>query len=412
MELRMLPQEPEKPDILPLFRDQDPQAVIAKAEKDAALYMQNAKPLPFPWYWILGLLLAVAAVILIPHWTKWLVSGTATVLSAVLMCVGLSKRNRRRKICDSLTAQYHPVPPEQWIAAAQRYEKNRRAYTAALDKYNQEREQLDARAEELQSKIAAITGGRSLAECEDFYIQAQRQFQDYATAIREHSRAAELVQALRASHRDVPAPAFPDTLTYSEQDTARLLSDCDYEYRQLQLKLGNTQGRIEALGKEAILRSQLESVTRRIADLENTHAALELAQKTLSDARIQLQRRFAPRITKRAQEIFTQLTGGRYTRLTLADDLAAHVQTTDEATLRSVLWRSEGTVDQLYLSLRLAVAEALTPNAPLVLDDALVRFDGKRLAQALTVLQEESQSKQIILFTCQSREAEVLKGLR
>lgn len=72
--------------------------------------------------------------------------------------------------------------------------------------------------------------------------------------------------------------------------------------------------------------------------------------------------------------------------------------------LRSAMWRSEGTVDQLYLSLRLAVAKELTPDAPLVLDDALVRFDDVRHAAAMEVLRQEAENKQIILFTCQKRE--------
>jgi len=62
-------------------------------------------------------------------------------------------------------------------------------------------------------------------------------------------------------------------------------------------------------------------------------------------------------------------------------------------------------VDQLYLSLRLAVAEALTPEAPLVLDDALVRFDDERLKAAVEILKETAKQKQVICFTCQSREA-------
>ena len=59
-------------------------------------------------------------------------------------------------------------------------------------------------------------------------------------------------------------------------------------------------------------------------------------------------------------------------------------------------------------ALRLAVAEELTPNAPLVLDDALVRFDDRRLASALKVLQESASTKQVILFTCQTREKAIL----
>ena len=63
---------------------------------------------------------------------------------------------------------------------------------------------------------------------------------------------------------------------------------------------------------------------------------------------------------------------------------------------------SESTLN--VYALRLAVAEELTPDAPMVLDDAFVRFDDKRLAAAMDILKEESQSKQVILFTCQNRE--------
>ena len=63
-------------------------------------------------------------------------------------------------------------------------------------------------------------------------------------------------------------------------------------------------------------------------------------------------------------------------------------------------------MDQLYFALRLAVAEELTPDAPLILDDALVRFDDRRLKNAMVVLGDAAQSKQVILFTCQSRETE------
>ena len=129
-----------------------------------------------------------------------------------------------------------------------------------------------------------------------------------------------------------------------------------------------------------------------------------MALETLNQATMDLQRRFAPRISARAKELFARLTGGRYERLTLASDFSMEVAATDEDTPHGVLWRSDGTADQLYLALRLAVAEELTPHAPLVLDDAFVRFDDTRLAAAMEILQEYAENKQVILFTCQSRE--------
>ena len=56
---------------------------------------------------------------------------------------------------------------------------------------------------------------------------------------------------------------------------------------------------------------------------------------------------------------------------------------------------------------RLAVAEELTPDAPLILDDALVRFDDIRMRAAVSILRELAENRQVILFTCQGREADV-----
>ena len=81
-----------------------------------------------------------------------------------------------------------------------------------------------------------------------------------------------------------------------------------------------------------------------------------------------------------------------------------HILSVD--TLRDALWRSDGTMDQLYLALRLAVAEELTPKAPLVLDDVLVRFDDGRMQAAMKLLRAMAEDIQILCFTCQEREAQ------
>jgi uncharacterized protein YhaN len=145
----------------------------------------------------------------------------------------------------------------------------------------------------------------------------------------------------------------------------------------------------------------------RIAALEDTYTAASIALDTLMKAKTELQRRFAPRLVKRAQAFFAAMTGNRYTKLTLDQDLSLQAGAENEDILRSALWRSDGTADQLYLALRLAVAAELTPNAPLILDDALVRFDDIRLKAALSILKDEGKRKQVILFTCQSREAKL-----
>ena len=91
----------------------------------------------------------------------------------------------------------------------------------------------------------------------------------------------------------------------------------------------------------------------------------------------------------------------------MTEDFSLQTRASLEETHRDAMWRSDGTMDQLYLALRLAVAEELTPNAPLILDDALVRFDDSRLKAALDILEDISREKQVILFTCQEREKNI-----
>ena len=89
-----------------------------------------------------------------------------------------------------------------------------------------------------------------------------------------------------------------------------------------------------------------------------------------------------PQNRSRAREILSSLTLGRYDRLLLDRDLSCPPGPAGE-TRCAPGSGNDGTVDQLYLALRLAVSRALLPGAPLVLDDALTRFDDRRLAAAL-----------------------------
>jgi uncharacterized protein YhaN len=67
---------------------------------------------------------------------------------------------------------------------------------------------------------------------------------------------------------------------------------------------------------------------------------------------------------------------------------------------------SEGTRDQLYLSLRLASLlrhAELGGAMPLVLDDVLIQYDDERSRAALSVLAEVAQKMQVLFFTHHAR---------
>ena len=285
------------------------------------------------------------------------------------------------------------------------------AYGQARREYQDAYARLEAQAAVLQARLHKLCGGQSLRAAQQQWKAVAEAWDTLADARRDAAQAAGSARLIASLAKPVSAPSHPDNLVYTEAETLRILSDAAQEQQELQRRLGQYQGRMEALGHQTELLRKKQTLTDRIQKLRDHYAALEYAQTALADATAELQRRFAPKISARAQALFSRLTEGKYDRFSLSEDLSVNAGAADEDVLRTAQWRSDGTADQLYLALRLAVAGELTPDAPLILDDALVRFDDQRLQTALEVLQELSQSRQVILFTCQSRENNLLSHL-
>jgi len=409
---QMLPQPPEKPMIPDPFRGCTPEQALQQAQADEALYaqLQADTPKPLLAFWLCGAVGILAGIVLLV--LRQMIPGAALLLLGVVALVaGLVRHgaNKSRLLHQQnqqalLIERYRPWQPAQWTAMAKQYGAEQRSYEQRMQVHTQSLRRLETAMAENQGEIKALTGGESLTQCEHSWKEALQTHKTLADALREQQQAEEVVQTLGSANLQAEQPAMPDDMTLSAEETDKSLADCTGQLHLLQHSLGQLQGQMTALGDRALLEKELRQVQRRITSLEETYAALELAQKTLTAASQELQRRFAPRISQRAQELFRRLTGNRYDRLRLGEDLSVSAGAEGEDTLRTALWRSDGTVDQLYLALRLAVAEELTPEAPLILDDALVRFDDGRLAAAMDILNEEAAQKQVLLFTCQGRE--------
>ncbi len=404
-----LPQEPQKPQVPMRYLHIPPEEAVAEAQHDLD-YLKNlerVKKVNAQYLWIYA---AVAAALLlsllIPAVRPFgLYIGLAVALGGVAVLALCAHRTNKMRSSIQQFYDLHPgLSPDKWLQEAQNYASSYALYTQALEAVEKARASWNQRKNALDARLARETEGQPLSQAIAWYQKALAHWNILQDAQREHDRCKAHAEALGEMVKPVQAPTAPDALTFTPQQTAHLLEDTAFTLKQLHTRRGQALGKMEALGSESALQSQWEALNTRIQGLNQTYKALELALSTLSEASDQLQRRFAPRISQQAQEIFSRLTGGRYRRLTLSEDLSVSTSADTETTLRPALWRSEGTIDQLYLSLRLAVARELTPHAPLVLDDALARFDDIRLEQAMAVLQEEAENRQVLLFTCQKRE--------
>ena len=404
-----LPQKPEEPEAPSIFAELAPEEALAQVEKDLDRWnglQKKQKRTGVVICAIVGALTAAGALVALAAPLSYAVAGLGLAVAVIALALGIAGKSKVRKQAQQLQGKYPGKAPDTWLAEAQTYARESTAYWQSLQNYTDRERNLAQKEDDLHKRIREFAGQMPIAQKRQQLEQAQHLRADLEKADKEVYRAEEFAKTLEEMTQPVQPPQAQDMLNYSYRQTVDILDSAKFEQRQVQLKLAECDGQRQIQGHEAQLRSELEKEKQRILRLEAYYDAIEMAQSALSKAGAALQRRFAPKISKRTQELFQAMTGDRYQRVVMAEDMRLSIAAADEDTLRDAQRRSDGTVDQLYLALRLAVAEELTPDAPVVLDDALVRFDDDRLAAAMKILAQEAKEKQVILFTCQQREAD------
>ncbi|MBO7252562.1 MAG: AAA family ATPase [Oscillospiraceae bacterium] len=400
---QQLPAPPAAPPIPAPFENMTMEQARATLHKDAQDYV-SAKHTGMAILLLISGLFGLLAAGFLIFLRSYAFAAASAVGSVAALIWGIRELITMKKCIRQLQSKYGCADHTRWAIPLAEYDRLRKQYLAAAKEYKQSSEALHNRMKFLISQLESLCSPCKPREFLGNCSQMLHNLEALEAARREAQRAQTHYDSLNTLAKPVQKPTAPDTLNMTEGETLQQLAERTTQLQQLQNRLGQHQGRMESLGNPADLRSQLAQKQRRITALENTYGALSIAQETLAKAREELQRRFAPKITRQAQAYLSQMTHGRYNSVTMDTELALKAGAVSEDVLRDACWRSDGTMDQLYLALRLAVAEALTPGTPLILDDVLVRFDDQRMASALDVLDSLSGSRQVILFSCHSRE--------
>ncbi len=399
MQEKPQPQAPVAPIPHPAFAGLTGEDAVRQARNDRKAFEMLNKPTT-PLFLILAFAaFAIGFALMLVN--PVLIATCSPVGIVFLLLNSRNKQAQARERAD-LCRPYGDLSPDTWLTIAESYRIAQQDYEKANTAYKADVLALEKEKAQLSAQLNQLTLGK--ADAMDVWNH-QLALRDILSQKRATlSQAESYEKALRAVIKPIPTPETEDRLTLTLPETEALLTHTETNLSSAKNQLEQLKGRALSMGdRDAILRS-LSTVQQRITQLSDHYTALTVALETAQLASQSLQRRFAPAISQKAQELFARLTGGRYNRLVLNRDFSMQVAAQGEPILQETRFRSDGTVDQLYLALRLAVAETVAPDAPLVLDDALVRFDDVRLKEALTLLKEESAEKQVILFTCQSRE--------
>ena len=368
-----------------------------------------------------GLLLAICAVLAVVFRAaspqRWIFAGMALLAAALtVFSVRLRRRairqeqeraDRDRAALAEQTASYLPLRDR----AAQTDEAARRTGAILSGAEESCRSRLLTLLTQVQrfAPAAADLSGVQIA-----LSDARRTRDTLADARRTAREAAVGRDALQSqlSEENLTRPPMP-VIPIAGGSVELELSQAQTALADARSRYDHLLGRIRGLDRSSDLTDQLSQKREELARLQQEYDAITLAMTALEQANIILKNRFSPALGARAAEIFSALTDGRYDKVLLSQDMALSAEQSGDPMSRSIRLLSQGAADQLYLAVRLAICGMVLPeekHVPLILDDALVSFDDRRLRAALDVLLAESEQRQILLFTCQTRERDYLAG--
>jgi uncharacterized protein YhaN len=214
------------------------------------------------------------------------------------------------------------------------------------------------------------------------------------------------------------AERSPDAWT-AERASALAESAALNEERDVVLReLGAIEGEVASIESSADLpalalerEALVERLQRCVREWTVLHVAAGLIGHTLDRYLDERQ----PAVLQRAETHLNTITEGRYRTIRLDPDAtgnAPRLMVVDEkGRSHEPRGLSRGTVEQVYLCLRLALAEQHRPALPLLLDDILVNFDPIRAETSTRVLAEVAANQQVIVFTCHPWVVEVMQGV-
>ena len=211
-----------------------------------------------------------------------------------------------------------------------------------------------------------------------------------------------------------------DMVTQSEAEIRKFLEDlsnlqtkqagCSEMIEKQQRTQWELEKKLEHLSN---CKNKAKALKRTLAENDRIHdeiVAIDLAQETMTDLSSSIRDSFGLYLNKEASQYITGITGGIYDSMSIDENLNVFLNT--KAKLVPLENVSSGTMDQVYLALRLAAAKLLQGSGsgfPLIFDDSFTQYDDERLKTALEWL-ASAYGGQIIIFTCHRREAQMLRA--
>lgn len=256
-----------------------------------------------------------------------------------------------------------------------------------------------------------------------FHVNTVEEYYNAMTKKREHDRLTERYELILGQMKpymdegetieelkaEIRAMDEPSSVLLGEKE--QKIEYYQAREKEIQEKKAEKKQRLTSIEKGGTYEEQLQRYkedTISVNELAKEWAVYKTALVMIKKAKAVHEKERQPQVMKQAARYFADLTEGEYVNLFAPLGEQRFVAENKLGLRFSPEELSRGTAEQLYLALRLALAEIHDPalSFPLIMDDPFVNFDDQRRKRAFALLSQLSQTRQIIYFSCHSHSKE------
>lgn len=343
-------------------------------------------------YLVIAVALIIVAVVFAVIVKNYVLAGIPLVLSIVdVIILAITQNKKKKEIQEQKNKQ----------------EENRIKIAKEIENLTKELQDKEEEKRDLDSQISMIKGQLLLLENNNEQISAQvnkiktdllnTQNQDRNQIITKYQtelpieKINSIIESNNLSSLEEQLNTNKIKLTGLEIEENTILPQLD-NLVNLEEKLeADMQNKTELLQKEEVINLAIENLTKAYEEMKTT---------------------ITPKFTNNLSEGIKEITNNKYEKVAINDENGMIIENARGEYIEANKL-STGTIDQLYLALRLSMIKDLSKETlPIILDETFAYFDNARLEKIIQYLNEKAEEHQTIIFTCTNREKEILDNLK
>lgn len=322
------------------------------------------------------------------------------------------KTKEKRKIDDLLEVLYKKYGADNFIDLQDKIEilsdeKSKEAYIREIETENLEKsslklEQIKNAMENIKMELENIYKTNSVRDFEEIRskFKENENYSDYIAKIKILENQANTI----LKDRDIKDLDHKLNLEeYNKNDLKKDLGQLKIQRAKLEEELKYKDAKFKDYINLLEEKSKLEkNLKKKLKDKKAIKEAAEIISNLLQENSQDI----FPKIIEKMNYFVENITDNKYKKLSIDEDFDIKVYDSNSNIYVDLDSLSSGSIDQIYLALRLSISELISTEAPLILDDHFLQYDDERMQATLKFL--ASTERQILIFSATNREKNIM----